>query len=218
VAGVVKVVHCSTASVFGSPGIRVIDEDVSCVPRTVYGVTKLQIEEAFDHFSKNSYQLFILRPTQVFGPGGPALTKLIEEIRHENAFVQYLRECLYGARRLNLVSVSMLINAILFMMSEEGVAPGIYVVSQDDSQENNYCYVADAVYAGAGKSKLVPRLTIPRQLLQALLKFRGREETEAYREYSNSKLIHAGFKHGECFPEALNIFISSYLTQRQVGG
>ena len=217
VAGVSTVVHCSTASVFGSPNTRFIHEGVSCVPRSAYGVTKLQIEEAFGHFSKDSYRLFILRPTQVFGTGGPALTKLIEELQHENALVQYGRECLYGARRLNLVSVSTLVNAILFMLSDKDVEPGIYVVSQDEWQENNYRYVADAVYAGIGKSKRMPRLTMPRQLLQTLLKLRGREEHDTYRNYSSSKLIHAGFKNEECFPEALNMFISAYLTQRKIG-
>jgi nucleoside-diphosphate-sugar epimerase len=217
VAGVSTVVHCSTASVFGSPNTRVIHEGVSCVPRSAYGVTKLQIEEAFSHFSKDSYLLFILRPTQVFGKGGPALTKLIEEITHGNALVQYGRECLYGARRLNLVSVSTLVNAILFMQHDEKVAPGIYVVSQDQWRENNYRYVADAVFAGIGKSKRVPRLTMPRLLLQALLKLRGREEHDSYRDYSSSKLTLSGFQNDECFPEALNIFIASYLTQRQVG-
>jgi nucleoside-diphosphate-sugar epimerase len=214
VAGISTVVHCSTASVFGAPNTRVLHEGVSCVPRSVYGVTKLQIEEAFSHFSNDSYRLFILRPTQVFGTGGPALKKLIEEIKHGNPPVQYVRECLYGERRLNLVSVSTLVNAILFMLSDKDVEPGIYVVSQDEWQENNYRYVADAVYAGIGKSKRMPRLSMPRQLLQTLLKLRGREEHETYRNYSSSKLIHAGFKNEECFPEALNMFISAYLTQR----
>jgi len=217
VAGVGAVVHCSTASVFGSPDDRVINEEVKCVPFSAYGMTKLQIEEAFSRASKDSYRLFTLRPTQVFGPGGPALTKLIDEIRHGNTFVQYVRECLYGARRLNLVSVSTLVNAILFMLLDEKVVPGIYVVSQDAWRENNYRYVADAVYEGAGKAKWLPRLTMPIQLLQALLKLRGREESNTYKDYSSSKLIHSGFKNDECFPEALNIFISSYLTQRKIG-
>jgi nucleoside-diphosphate-sugar epimerase len=149
----------------------------------------------------------------VFGTGGPALEKLIEEVKHGNALVQYVRECLYGGRRLNLVSVSTLVNAILFMLSDKDVEPGIYVVSQDKWQENNYRYVADAVYASTGKSKWVPRLSMPVQLLQALLRLRGREEHDTYRNYSSSKLIHAGFKNDECFPEALSKFVTSYLTQ-----
>ena len=187
------------------------------MPRSAYGVTKLEIEDAFSHFSKDSYRLFILRPTQVFGTGGPALIKLIEELKHGNALVQYVRECLYGGRRLNLVSVSTLVNAILFMLSDKDVEQGIYVVAQDKWQENNYRYVADAVYAGIGKSKRMPRLTMPVQVLHALLKFRGREEHDTYRYYSSSKLADSGFKNDECFLEALNIFIASYLTQRQVG-
>jgi len=217
VAGVSAVVHCSTASVFGSPSTSAIHEGVTCVPRSAYGVTKLQIEEAFSRASKDAYRLITLRPTQVFGPGGPALTKLIDEIRNGNTLVQYGRECLYGARRLNLVSVSTLVNAILFMLSNEKVVPGIYVVSQDAWRENNYRYVADAVYAGTGKAKWLPRLNMPMQLLQALLKLCGREEINTDIDYSSSKLIHSGFKNDEYFPEALNIFISSHLSQQKIG-
>jgi nucleoside-diphosphate-sugar epimerase len=212
-AGVAKVLHCSTAAVFGSPGVRVIDEEVACVPRSVYGLTKLKIEEIFSYFSKNNYQLFILRPTQVFGLGGLALTKFINEIRHGNAFLQYGRECLYGARRLNLVTVTTLVNTIIFVLSNEKVAPGIYVVAQDQWSENNYCYVADNVYSATGKSKKVPRVHLPVKLLQALLWLLGREEYETYREYSNAKLLGAGFVNEESFPQALNLFISELLIQ-----
>jgi nucleoside-diphosphate-sugar epimerase len=212
-AGVAKVLHCSTAAVFGSPGVRVIDEEVVCVPRSVYGQTKLKIEEIFSYFSKNNYQLFILRPTQVFGLDGLALTKFINEIKYGNTILQYGRECLYGARRLNLVTVTTLVNAIIFVLNNEKVVSSIYVVAQDQWPENNYRYVAESVYSATGKSKKVPRVYLPVKLLQVLLWLLGREEYDTHREYSGAKLLGVGFVNEESFPQALNLFISELLIQ-----
>jgi nucleoside-diphosphate-sugar epimerase len=207
-SGVATVVHCSTASVYGRVPTSLVDETTPCDPGSEYGRTKLEIEQVYQSRADGAYRLYVLRPTQVFGEGGLALAKMIEEIRSDSGFWRYARESLYGARRLNLLGVATLVDAMIFLADRNGAEPGVYLVSQDNWKENAYSHVADVVYAELGKRRLLPRVPFPPALLQALLRLRARVATDTRRSYSGEKLARAGFIYAENFAEALGKFVS----------
>ena len=78
--GIARLVHCSTAAVYG----RVFDESITeknvCFPISEYGVVKLQTEKLIQSISMNNFEVAILRPTSVFGVGGDPLKKMVVNI------------------------------------------------------------------------------------------------------------------------------------------
>ena len=207
-----QVLHCSTVSVFGRIGYNVIDERMLCSPSDEYSRAKLEIEEIFRESSSSGFRLFTLRPTAVLGKGGLTLSKLIDEILCDAPIKNYIRQSVYGNRRLNLVGVSTLVDAMLFLMGSDETKCGEYIVSQDDVEENNYKYFSDLVYNEIGVKRTVPRLYLPRQFLEALLRVRGRSVVDASRYYSSSKLRDAGFIFKEDFCSMLRAYISDYIS------
>jgi nucleoside-diphosphate-sugar epimerase len=210
-SNVKRVIHCSTASVFGEVNRRFLDEAEPCNPRSEYGINKYEIEEIFRKHSKFGYQLYTLRPTSVLGVGGLTLNKMINEIRYDGFIKRYLRESVYGARQLNLLGISVLVNAIIFLVEADGVNFGEYIVSQDYAQENNYAFMSDLVYSILGKRKVMPRIRFPWKLLELLLWLKGRHVDDPQRRFSWTKLENAGFRHDRNFVAMLEEYVSTYL-------
>jgi nucleoside-diphosphate-sugar epimerase len=208
-----RVIHCSTASVFGTTSGSLVDESMPCHPRNSYGITKLKIEEIYKNFARDKYLLYVLRPTSVFGEGGLSLSKMIDEIMLDGIIKRYLRECLYGARRLNLLSVDTLVRAVIFLAKTDAVECGAYIVSQDDWEENNYAYLTELAYAKLGKKRGFSRVQISRRMLEALLSVRGRDVTDTSRHFSSARLARAGFQNDEDFCGKLNQFVSNYVAK-----
>ncbi len=80
-AGVRRVVHCSTAGVYGDIGQPPANEDAPLRPSDTYEATKLEGERvAREAAARTGVELVIVRPSGVYGPGDRRLLKLFRGI------------------------------------------------------------------------------------------------------------------------------------------
>jgi nucleoside-diphosphate-sugar epimerase len=192
--GVRRIVHVSTCSVYGrSPGRR-LDEDSPCLPVSEYERTKLAVEHVLEARA-GRYQLVILRPTAVFGPGGRNLETLALRVLRQSWPLRYLRACAMGRRRMHAVDVEYVAAATLFLAAAALEHPGErFIVSQDDEPENNYAALEELFVRRLHAARYpVPPLRLPEAALRAALRILGRSDVEPARRYSAAKLAQRGF-------------------------
>lgn len=189
-----RLIHCSTAVVFGRCADTVVNEESICDPRTEYGVTKLMVEQVLCEEARGRCEIVILRPTAVFGPGGQALLKLAAQLAHGSRPLNYLRSCLFSKRRVNLVCVDNVSAAIQFFIeSENRMDREVFIVSQDEEPDNNFQYVEKYLLTGlTGHDYILPPLTMPPVILSWLLHMRNRDVVDPQRAYDPGKLRRAG--------------------------
>ena len=77
--GIKRLIHCSTAVVAGRTSDEVVNESTICNPLNDYEKNKLEVERYILRASKDIFEIAILRPTAIFGPGGKNLLKLAEK-------------------------------------------------------------------------------------------------------------------------------------------
>lgn len=69
-AGVRRFIHMSSVKAMGEESDRVLDEQTACAPRTDYGISKLESEQAVrEEAGKGGMGAAILRLPMVYGPG-----------------------------------------------------------------------------------------------------------------------------------------------------
>lgn len=210
-----RLIHCSTASVFGCSQGDVANEQSLCRPHTEYGLTKLKIEETLLEASKDNFEFVNLRPTSVFGPDGQALIKLISNLTQGNMILNYLRSCLFNTRKLNLVSVDTVTSAILFMAETEQKIDGeTFIVSEDNGPINNFHHVERYLLDRlVGRYYTIPPLNLPLSILSWILRARGRDAYNPRRVYDSSKILRTGFHPPMSLEHSLDKFVEWYKTQ-----
>lgn len=191
-----RLIHCSTASVFGGNEENILNEESICIPKTEYGLTKLLIEQLLHDGAHGHFEFVNLRPTSVFGPEGAALTKLIDDLKNDNIWINYVKSCLFNKRKLNLVSVETVVAAILFIFDKvQGVDGQTFIISEDDESINNFEYVEKYLFHELyGKYYFLPPIRIPLMILSLILRVRGRDAYNPNRIYDSSKIRKIGFK------------------------
>jgi nucleoside-diphosphate-sugar epimerase len=207
-----RMIHCSTAVVFGRCAEEVVNEKSACEPQTEYGNTKLLIEQALREYARGRFETVMLRPTAVFGPGGQALVKLANDLLCGSRAVNYLRSCLFNERKMNLVCVNNVTAAIMFLAETRSKVDGeVYIISEDDNPSNNFRYVEQYLLAKLGRGNYVwPRLSVPPMILSWLLRTLGRDVDKPRRIYDSSKIRRAGFCHVEALEHGLAVFVEWY--------
>ena len=208
-----RLVHCSTAAVVGRASDEMVTETSSCFPKTEYGITKLKIEKTLLDRSQKYFDVVILRPTSVFGPDGEPLKKLAREIMHGNRIKNYLKYCLFGSRRMNLVPINNVIDAIMFIAKNANDLKGqTYIVSNDQAPENNFIYIAKFLMQKFNVPKYsIPKIPLPLGLLGFLLLVLGRNNINPRCNYSSEKIQELGFSPKGTFQTALNEYAEWYL-------
>jgi nucleoside-diphosphate-sugar epimerase len=208
-----KFIHISTAIVAGRIRSAVISEDVKCNPRNSYEKTKLKLEKILIAGSSKKLPLTILRPTAVFGAGGKNLVKIVRQLMYGNFFSSYLRLCLYGRRKMNLVYIDTVVSSILFFLNyPQRNSFEIYQISDDDSENNNYEFIRNRLENKFGIQKNNRlQLKIPMYILSLLLMLTGRSQTNPNQTYSNCKLLKTGFKKRIPFETGLDNFAKLYI-------
>jgi nucleoside-diphosphate-sugar epimerase len=79
--GVRRVIHCSSAGVFGSvKENRPVEENHIPFPRDIYDITKLEGENIALGFAKKGENVVVIRPGWVYGPGDQRTFKLIKAV------------------------------------------------------------------------------------------------------------------------------------------
>ena len=211
-AKVKRLIHCSTAAVVGRATDDLITEDTPCRPVTEYGVTKLKVEQAIIGAWQGCFDVAILRPTSVFGPEGDPLKKLAGDIIGGSRFVNYLKSCLFGKRRMNLVSVANVVGTIIFMIQrEENLGGEVFIVSDDDSPANNFSDVEKLLMrAFKIDGYFFPSISIPSSVLMLLLAIMGRNNINPRSNYASNKLRHLGFERVVTFETSLAEYAAWY--------
>ncbi len=211
-AKVKRLIHCSTAAVVGRATDDLITEDTLCRPVTGYGLTKLKVEQAIIEAGQDYFDVAIMRPTSVFGPEGDPLKKLAKDIVSGSCFGNYLKSCLFGKRRMNLVSIANVVSAVIFMIQrEENLGGEVFIVSDDQSPANNFSDVEKFLMRAFNiEDYVLPRIPIPLSLLTLLLKMMGRNNINPHCNYSSKKLRRLGFESVITFETALAEYAAWY--------
>ncbi|MFC5520585.1 NAD-dependent epimerase/dehydratase family protein [Polaromonas jejuensis] len=207
-----RLIHCSTAAVVGRVSGGHITENVECRPITEYGVTKLKIEQAIIHASEGVFDAAILRPTGVFGPGGEPLKKLSNDLVNGDRLKNYLKSCLFGTRRMNLVHVANVVAAILFLIRRsERIGGEIFIVSDDEKSNNNFLYIEQFLMRSLNCTNYpFPQILLPLDVLSLLLRLLRRNNINPRCNYSQEKLESIGFRSPVDFDDGLSEYAKWY--------
>lgn len=205
-AGVRRVVHVSTTAVAGRVVDDVVSEETTCLPVTEYGITKLAVEADFIEYAcRSSVDVAIVRPTAVFGPAGAPLKKLADDLTSGPRWKNYLKSCLFGRRKMNLVPVFSVAAAIGFLLASETDLNGeVYIVSSDDHPTNNFRDVERALMRALGVAEYaIPSFPIPLVVLSTLLRGLRRNNVNPACVFAPDRLIAMGFSYPADFDSAI---------------
>ncbi|CAL61322.1 Conserved hypothetical proteinn putative NAD-dependent epimerase/dehydratase [Herminiimonas arsenicoxydans] len=203
-AGVGRIIHCSTAAVVGRVEENDVTEDTVSNPITEYGKTKLAVEEVI-RGAQNFCDVAILRPTAVFGIDGAPLKKLASDLAAGKRVTNYLKSCLFGRRRMNLVHVDNVVASLLFFIDyQDKFGAEIFIVSDDDDPSNNF---ADVEHFLMNRLAIppykFPRFLIPLGVLSFILNRLGRNNVNPRCNYSPNKISALGFRRPKSFMSGL---------------
>jgi len=203
-----RLIHCSTAVVAGRTSGVLVTENTVCTPISEYERTKLEMESILLEAAMGKFEITILRPTAVFGPGGRNLIKLAGELLTGNPLINYFRSSLYKRRNMNLVCVENVVAALIFLLEFDKVDREVFIISDDDSSFNNYRDIESRMLSAYGNYYLFPRLLVPDFFLIVMLRILGRSNSNPSTKYSNLKLTEWGFKKAQNLEIALDNFIA----------
>lgn len=207
-AGVGRLIHCSTISVYGRTAGGIIDEATPCCPIDGYGRQKLLIEQALLDTPAGSTEIAVVRPAAVFGAGGLALRTLCNSLANSPQLINYGRSSLFGRRCMHLVPVETVVAALQFLCAiPRSLHREIFIVAEDDDPLNNFRDVEKVLMAALRRPNYaVPPLPLPPFVLGGLLRAKGRSEIDPYCRYSMAKLRAWGFVPPVGFTSALHAF------------
>ena len=207
-----RLIHCSTISVFGRTAGGSINESTPCNPIDNYGQQKLAIERAFLNGVNDRFELAVLRPGAVFGEGGQALQTLCNSLVHRSGWLNFARSSLFGQRSMHLVPVENVVAALDFLYRVNRPVRGeVFIVAEDHDPSNTFRRVEQLLM----KALQVPDypthpVALPKWVLQAILRLRGRSEIDPYCTYVSTKLRKWGFVPSLELAPALQAFGTRY--------
>ena len=209
-----RLIHCSTAAVSGRVNTRFVDELTPCRPVSEYEVIKLGIEQLFLNKGRSSEQfdVVIMRPTAVFGPGGKNLIKLADSLMNGSTLLNYIKSCVHNERRMNAIYVDNVAACLSFLsLTALNIDRQIFIISDDESSNNNYRFIETVLLRSFGRPDyLIPRVPVSIILLSIALRILGRSNDNPFRVYSSKKLLNLGFKKPVSFEFGLTRFAEWY--------
>ena len=201
-SGVRRVVHCSTAVVVGSHARGLVTETNAEAPTDPYQETKYDIEETLRTALQSRVELAILRPTEIVGPGGAGLRRLIKRLRERSWYANRVYHTVLKHRRFNYIAVQNVVAALLLLAESPVPQQGdVYQVSDDDDSDNSYAAVEAIVNAHFAKRQPRWDVGLPPQLLALLL--RCLSTTPVSRFYSRDKIDKLGYRKSVTLREAI---------------
>ena len=206
-----RLVHVSTVGVYGAAPGTDIDERSPCQPVTPYQIAKRASEDIVAAAARSAYELVILRPATVFGPGGLYLEALASRILRQSWPRRYLRACVMGRRRMHAVDVEHVAAAVQWAASAKlAEAAERFIVGQDEEPQNDYASLESYLVRRLGRAEYpVPPLPLPTAALRVVLRLVGQIAAEPQRRYSSAKLAARGFRGPRPFADALAEYADS---------
>jgi nucleoside-diphosphate-sugar epimerase len=194
-SSVKRVVHCSSAVVVGFKAGGVITEDIIPSPEGEYQKIKYKIEEMLRAGLLPEVELAILRPTEIIGPGGQGLQKMIQRLRCGRSHKNFIYHSILKYRRCNYVSVYNVVAALLLLASTPVKQMGqVYNISDDDDPDNNYAAVEKIINSGFQyKYEYALDFGFPRTLLAFLFRLLP-THSPPDRIYAHSKISSLGYR------------------------
>jgi nucleoside-diphosphate-sugar epimerase len=216
-ARVERLVHVSTAAVVGVRDEPWVTETTPPNATTAYQRAKLAVEESLAGETSGQLALVTLRPTSVFGEGGASLKKLAHDLLRGSWLLNYARSGLFARRPMNLVPVETCIAAIEFALtSPRAAGDRMYLVSDDESEENNFRDVERVLRRTFGlHAYTLPPL--PLTCLRLLLRITGRLVVSPATRFSSARLRSAGFVAPITFVDALEHYARQLRAQESGG-
>lgn len=205
-----RLIHCSTAVVVGRPQSNWVSETTPCQPVSEYQRTKLEMEAILLEIALEKFEVSILRPSAVFGPGGKNLLKLADQLLHGNMWANYIRSCLFNRRSMNLVCVENVVAALMFLLDAKKVDREVFIISDDDVPSNNYRDVEKQFLEVFGKSYLLPRVPVPEFILATILWLAGKSTTNPTAKFSDRKITSFGLDKPRQLDDATRDFAKWY--------
>jgi nucleoside-diphosphate-sugar epimerase len=211
-ARVRRMVHCSTVSVYGRGETTLLDESSPCRPLNDYGRVKLAIERTILSSLAGRFETVLVRPSAVFGFDSQTLVKQAEDLLRQPQWLNYLRSSLFGARHTHLVPIETVVAALWHCSWSPLIENGaVVVVSDDDDPLNNFRDVERLLLEGLGLPPYpLPRLPVPRQFLELLLRLFGRANVDTRTRFLGDRLRQSGFVKPVAFATALEQFARVY--------
>ncbi len=167
-------------------------------PKGEYQQTKYRIEEIPRTELPANVELAILRPTEIIGPGGLGLHRMINRLRNRRSYKNFIYHCILKSRRFNYVSVYNVVAALILLTSSPIMQMGeIYNVSDDDDADNNYAAGEKIINSSLNyKHKYSFDIGLPRSFLSLLFKLLP-SLSPPNRVYSHSKNILVGLQESD---------------------
>jgi nucleoside-diphosphate-sugar epimerase len=211
-----RFIHVSTAVVVGRTDDEIITEHSQCRPANEYERTKLEIEDQVQEHLARRIDYAVLRPTAVFGAGGENLVSLALELTQRRRVRLRLRAMLMGTRRMNLVYVENVVEAICHLLDLRAPLGGErFIVSDDDASDNDFRSVVSHL---ASELDVRPPRFAPdvSWLLPVALRMRRRPLANPRTQFSSHKLRATGYVAPVTFREGIHRF-AQWFRERKIG-
>lgn len=208
-SGVKRVIHCSTAVVIGFHAKGVITEETKPAPKGKYQQTKYRIEEILRAELPPDIELAILRPTEIIGPGGRGLHKMIKRLYNERSYKNFIYHFILKYRHFNYVSVYNVVSALILLASSPNMQlVEIYNISDDDDADNNYAAVEKIIRSSLNyKHEYSFDIGLPPFFLSLLFKLLP-SLSPPNRVYSNYKISSLGYRKVATLRSAISEIVS----------
>lgn len=214
-AGAAALLHCSTASVFGGCDAAIIRDETPPRPANHYGRVKLAVDEMFQRELEGRVPLALMRPASVFGLGGIALVKQIDEMLSGGGAASYLRSCLFDHRLMHFVPVETVVAAFLFIEPRVGFSGSRHLIAADDEPLNRYRALERHLRRFLGvPDHPWPRLPLPPAALRLALRAGGRSSALPFTPFDGDGLRGLGFKPSIAFEAAVESFATWYRARK----
>jgi nucleoside-diphosphate-sugar epimerase len=195
-----RLVHVSSIDVYGTAPGALIDEGSPCRPASDYQRAKHACEEILVAAARSAFELVILRPAAVFGPGGRNLESLAHRVLRQSWPRRYVRACAMGRRRMHVVDVEHVAAAAQWATTAKLAEPAErFIVAQDEEAQNNYASLEAFFVQRLGRAAYPLRpFSVPAGVQRLALRM-----AEPQRRYSSAKLAAHGFRGPRPFAEGL---------------
>jgi nucleoside-diphosphate-sugar epimerase len=208
-----RYVHASSIEVYAGSRDRRIDEQAVPAPVTPYQREHVAAEEAARR-GLGPHPLVILCLGAVFGAGGANAKMLAEDAMHGVLWRLALQRILHGRRRMYLVPVETVAEAIRFLAdaSRQPSAPRL-LLAEDHLPENDFATVLGTMLAAFGRGDMATLPALPPIMLEMALRLRHGYAPDPMRRFEARGLDDMGFRRSVELHEGLLAFAASLRVQ-----